>query len=140
MTNRLFSTLQNQRHDHIMLSHKGSAHPTPGVNITNFAAWPTATSNNFVSSLKPHERILMDAFVSSHHQSRKIPHDRDMFIAVIWMTAQERSVFCKFPLVLKIDLTFKTNSQGFPFLTVTGKSSDNEIFTVLRCFVPIKQS
>jgi hypothetical protein len=31
-TNRLFSTLQNQRHDHIMLSHKGSAHPTPGVN------------------------------------------------------------------------------------------------------------
>jgi hypothetical protein len=108
MTDRLFSTLQNQRHDHIVLSHKGSAHPTPGVNIN---------SDDFVSSLKPDERILMDAFVScSHCQSRKIPDDRDMFIAVVWMMAQERSLFRKFPFVLKIDLTFKTKSWGFPFL------------------------
>jgi hypothetical protein len=116
MTDHLFSTLEKERHDHIVLMHKGSADPHPGVNISNFVSSKTAVTDDFVVSLSSNDRILMDAFVSSHHQQRKIPDDREMCIADVWMTTQERSLFRKFPFVLKIDLTFKTNSRGFPFL------------------------
>ena len=82
----------------------------------------------------------MEAFVSKHRSSRGVANNRDMFLAVVWMTAAERSLFRKFPCVLKLDVTFKTNSRSIPFLTVTGKTSDNEIFTILRCFVPNEQA
>jgi hypothetical protein len=82
----------------------------------------------------------MDAFVSKHRKSRNVPDDKDLFLAVVWMTAAERSIFRKFPYVVKIDVTFKTNSRGIPFLSVTGKTSDNEIYTILRCYVPNEQA
>jgi hypothetical protein len=82
----------------------------------------------------------MDAFVANHRQSREIPDSQDMFLAVVWMTAAERSIFRKFPFDIKLDIAFKTNSRGFPLLTVTGKNSDNAFFTVMRCWVPNEQS
>jgi hypothetical protein len=82
----------------------------------------------------------MDHFVAEHRRSRKIPDDQDMFLAVVWMTASERSLFRKFPYVVKIDVTFGTNARGIPLLTVTGKTSDNQVFTVLRCWIPNEQA
>jgi hypothetical protein len=139
-TDRLFGTLKSERHDHIVLSHKGTSHPNPGVDILNCVQTPIATTQAFLSSLPPNDRVLMDAFVANHRQSREIPDSQDMFLAVVWMTAEERSLFRKFPFVIKLDVTFKTNSRGFPLLTVTGKNSDNEIFRVMHCWVPNEQS
>jgi hypothetical protein len=82
-TDRLFSTLKSERHDHIVLSHKGTAHPNPGVDILNCVESPLATTQAFLSSLPPNERVLMDAFVANHRQSREIPDSQDMFLAVV---------------------------------------------------------
>jgi hypothetical protein len=119
-------------HDHIILSHRGTAHPKPGVTISNFVPGSMPTTDDFLSSIPSNERVLMDAFVAEHCLSRKIPDEQDVFLAVVWMTSAERSVFCRFPFVIKIDITFATNCRGIPLLTITGKTSDNEVFTVLR--------
>jgi hypothetical protein len=139
-TDRLFITLKSKRHGHIVLSHKGMTHPNPSVDIPNCVESPLATTQAFLSSLPSNERVLMDAFVANHQQSREIPESQDMFLAIVWMTASERSIFRKFPFVIKLDITSKTNSRRFPLLTVTGKNSDNAIFTVMRCWVPNEQS
>jgi hypothetical protein len=139
-TDKLFAILQNERHDHIVLSSNGTSHANPGVQTSNFVASATlVTSEQPPSSLPASERVLMDAYVTKHRLSRQVADERDMFLAVVWMTAPERSLFRKFPYVVKLDVTFKTNSRGIPFLTFTGKTSDNEIYTILRCFVPNEQ-
>ena len=140
-TDKLFANLEKEGHDHTVLLSRGALHSNPGVQTSNFlASPPPATPDDFASSLPPHERVLMEAFVAKHRSSREVPVQRDMFLAVVWMTTAERSLFRKFPHVVKLDVTFKTNSRGIPFLTVTGKTSDNEIFTILRCFVPNEQA
>jgi hypothetical protein len=139
-TDRLFESLQRDRHDHIFLSHRGTANPNPGVEITNFVPGSSPTTSDFLLSIPSHERILMEAFVSEHRLSRNVPPTQDMFLAVVWMTAAERSLFRRFPFVIKIDITFATNSRGIPLLTVTGKTSDNQVFTVLRCWLPNEQA
>jgi hypothetical protein len=146
-TNRLFDSLQRDKIDHIVLSHRGTAHSNPGLDISNFAPTSTTTeqflssmtTEQFLSSMPSNEKVLLDAFVAGHRKSRKIPDNQDMFIAVAWMNASERSLFRKFPYVVKIDITFATNTRGFPLLTITGKTSDNQVFTIVRCWVPNEQ-
>jgi hypothetical protein len=54
----------------------------------------------------------MNACVTKHRLSRQVAKERDMFLAMVWMTAPERSLFRKFPHVVKLDVAFKTNSRG----------------------------
>ena len=138
---RLFATLEKEGHDHIVLSSKGTFHANPGVQTSNFvSSTEPVTPDRFGQTLPSNERVLMDAFVAKHRASREVAEEDDMFIAVVWMTAGERSLFRKFPYVLKLDVTFGVNSQAIPFLTMTGKTSDNDIFTILRCFIPNEQA
>jgi hypothetical protein len=48
----------------------------------------------------------------------------------------ERSLFEKFPNVVKIDTTFGTNNEGLPLVTLTGKTATNEIFVIARGNLP----
>jgi hypothetical protein len=139
-TDKLFDSLKAERHDHVVLSHKGTAHPNPGVQVSDFVASSGGPDEDFASTLPENERVQMNDFCTKHRISRKVPDDKDLFLAVIWMTLADRCIFRKFPYVVKIDITFKTNSRGIPFLSITGKTSDNEIFTILRCFVPNEQA
>jgi hypothetical protein len=140
-TERLFRTLEEKKIDHIVLSSRGTADLNPGVGTSNFvSSAQSPTVDDFVDRLPPGDKVLMDAYVTKHRKSMKVSDAGDMFLAVVWMTPAERSIFRKFPFVVKIDVTFKTNVRGIPFLTMTGKTSDNEIFTILRCFVPNEQA
>jgi hypothetical protein len=67
--------------------------------------------------LRASERVLMNACVTKHRSSGQVAKERNMFLAVVWMTATKRSLFRKFPHVAKLDVAFKTNSRGIPFLT-----------------------
>jgi hypothetical protein len=68
----------------------------------------------------------MDAFAVKHRKSRGFSNDGNMFLTVVWMTATEKSLFPKFLHVVKIGITFKTDTRGFPFPAMTGKTRDNE--------------
>jgi hypothetical protein len=139
-TDKLFTMLTKERHDHIVLSSNGTSHARPGVQTSNFVASSTlGTAEQFPCSLPASERVFMNAYVTKHRSSQQVAKERDMFLAVVWMTATERSLFRKFQHAVKLDATLKTNSRGIPFLTFTGKTSDNEIYTILRCFVPNEQ-
>jgi hypothetical protein len=132
--------LTKERHEHTVLSSNGTLHAKPGVQTSNFVASSTlGTAEQFPSSLPASERVLMNACVTKQRSSQQVAKERDMFLVVVWMTATERSLFRKFPCVVKLDVAFKTNSRGIPFLTFTGKTSDNEIYTILKCFVPNEQ-
>jgi hypothetical protein len=96
---KLFAVLQKGRHDHMVLSSNGTLHAKPGVQNSNFVASSTlVTPKQFPSSLPARERVLMDACVTKHRLSRQVADERDMFLALVWMTAPERtSLFRKFP-------------------------------------------
>jgi hypothetical protein len=137
-TDHLFYTLlqEDERHNHVVLSHKGMG--TRQARSRNFkrCCFPHCYSRglHFLSHQMKESyewRPLWPPIAIQGTRSQKIV----MCIAIIWMTAAERSMFHKFPsMLVKIDLTFKTNLPGFFF----GKTSDSDIFTVLRCLALAK--
>jgi hypothetical protein len=59
-----------------------------------------------------------------------------LLLGVIWVSADERSLFEKFPNVVKIDTTFGTNNQGLPLVVISGLTANNEVFTIARGNLP----
>jgi hypothetical protein len=134
---RLLSELQMDKHDHIVLIHKAETNTLVGqqqigADLTDdfqfTAFWPEK------------ERERMNTFISSQRLTRKIPEKQDMFLAVVWMTKGERELFRKYPFVLKMDTTFGTNDRSLPLMTVTGKTANGNVFTIVRAYIPNEQA
>jgi hypothetical protein len=63
--------------------------------------------------------------------------DQDpLLLGVLWVTADKRSLFEKFPNVVKIDTTFETNDKGLPLVALVRKTSNNQVFTMARGNLP----
>ena len=114
-TDKLFSNLKKEGHDQIVLSSKkGSLHANPGVQTSNFLCLSVlVTPDQFASSLPFHRQVLIDAYLLRSIVLIEVGHLQggdDMFLAIVWMTAAIRRLFCKFPYVLKLEVTFGVNS------------------------------
>ena len=53
-----------------------------------------------------------------------------------WARDEDLRVLRKFPEVLKMDCTFKTNREGRPLFNIVCKDSNNKLTTVFRCLLP----
>ena len=49
---------------------------------------------------------------------------------------EDLRVLRKFPEVIKLDSTFKTNREDRPLFNMVCKDSNNRLYTVLRCLLP----
>jgi hypothetical protein len=63
-----------------------------------------------------------------------------LFVAVLWVTKEERELFRKSPSVVKIDTTFGTNDRSMPLLSITGLKSNGQTFTIAHTYLPNEQS
>lgn len=59
-----------------------------------------------------------------------------VMLGAVWMRHEDYCLFRRFPEVLVIDATHKTNNEGRPLLLVCGKDSDGNAFVILRIFMP----
>ena len=127
-----------------MLSSKRTLHANPGGQSSHFlTSLLSVTLDHFALSLPTHKQVIVDACVAKHcSSSRDVAEEEgDMLLVadVVWMTASKGSLFHKFPYFLKLDVTCGVKSRGILFLTMNGKTSENESFKILRCFVPNEQ-
>ena len=59
-----------------------------------------------------------------------------ILLTVGWARNQDIAVLRKFPEVLQMDTTFKTNKEGRPLFNIVCKDSNNKLTTVFRCLLP----
>ena len=57
-------------------------------------------------------------------------------IAIACVISCERDYFSRFPEVLFVDSTAKTNNERRPLLIVAGKDANDKMFTILGAFIP----
>jgi hypothetical protein len=78
----------------------------------------------------------MTEFAESHRHEYDLATDEDLFLAVAWVIPEEKRLFHLFTDVIHIDGTMKTNNEGRPLVTITGRDSRGNQFTILRAFLP----
>ncbi len=59
-----------------------------------------------------------------------------VMVGASWMDQAAYRLFLRFPEVLFIDSTHKTNNEGRPLLQICAKDSDAKAFTILRVLMP----
>ena len=62
-----------------------------------------------------------------------------ILLTVGWARNEDIAILRKFPEVLQMDTTFKTNKEGRPLFNIVCKVSNNKLTTVFRCLLPSKK-
>lgn len=78
----------------------------------------------------------MQSFAKSHRQHLGVEDTQDLMIGCAWTIPAEKRLFKMFSEVLHIDCTADTNQEDRPFLTITGRDSNGNMFTILRAYLP----
>ena len=60
----------------------------------------------------------------------------NVILAVGWSRDEDLCSLYKYPEVLKMDCTFKTNCEGRPLFSIVARDSNHKLFTVFRCLLP----
>ena len=60
----------------------------------------------------------------------------EILLAIAWCSDESRRKFDMYPEIIGADDTEETNSEERPLFTLCGKDGNNQIFTILNCFMP----
>lgn len=66
----------------------------------------------------------------------KINDDQDVLLAISWETQPELHLLSKFPNLIVLDVTEKTNREKRGLFVATGIDGNNKIFPALHSFMP----
>ena len=102
----------------------GSA--TPALEVTERVPNVTATYEQLLEQGQERERRL---------ESYRLSKLRVM-VGAAWMRREDLLKFLRFPEVLFIDATHKSNNEGRPLLLICGRDSNGKVFVVLRILMP----
>ena len=78
----------------------------------------------------------MQSFAKTHREQLQVEDTQDLMIGCAWTIPAEKRLFKMFSEVLHIDCTADTNQEDRPFLTITGRDSNGNMFTILRAYLP----
>ena len=125
-----------------------SSPKTPLLTIKKTRKSANATTNNTILAnilqnnehdqrhVLPHldstqQQILKQLFVRNK-DTQKV----NVILAVGWSRDEDLCSLYKYPEVLKMDCTFKTNREGRPLFSIVARDSNHKLFTVFRCLLP----
>ena len=78
----------------------------------------------------------MQLFAKDHRESLVLVDDKqDLMMGCVWKAPPEQRLFRMFSDVLHIDCTADTNIESHPLLSVTGRDSNDHMFSVIRVFL-----
>jgi hypothetical protein len=89
-----------------------------------------------ITDLTQKEGMEMEEYAATHRGALGLHDNQELLLAVAWVLPAERRQFQCFPNVIHIDTTSDTNKEQRPLLTVTGRDSEGNQFTILRAFIP----
>jgi hypothetical protein len=68
--------------------------------------------------------------------SMTISDNEDVLLAVSWVSTSELDILSKFPSIIVLDVTEKTNREKRGLFVATGIDGNNKIFPALHSFMP----
>jgi hypothetical protein len=102
---------------------------------TTAVAFSCPASTNVV--LPDRDQVCdMQSFAKNHREQLGVEDTQDLMIGCAWTIPSEKRLFKMFSEVLHIDCTADTNQEDRPFLTITGRDSNGNMFTVIRAYLP----
>ena len=81
-------------------------------------------------------KLLKDIIVKESDGLLNQNGEIKVLLACGWARNDDIAVLRKFPEVLHMDTTFKTNKEGRPLFNIVVKDSNNQLRTVFRCILP----
>ena len=91
----------------------------------------------FAPTLDSAERqLLKDIMVREKNQMFDKNGDLKVLLACGWARNDDLAVLRRFPEVLNMDSTFKTNREDRPLFNIVVKDANNKLRTVFRCILP----
>ena len=105
-------------------------------NNVTLATFDNSTNHEEERHELPHldstqQQILKQLFVRN-----RITNEVKIVLAVGWSRDEDLNNLYKFPEVLKMDCTFKTNREGRPLFSIVGRDSNHKLYTIFRCLLP----
>jgi hypothetical protein len=77
-----------------------------------------------------------DTSIDLIRSSMKIEDSEDVLLAVSWVSKSEIDLLTRFPSVIVVDVTEKTNREKRGLFVATGIDGNNKIFPTLHSFMP----
>ncbi|CAJ1963934.1 unnamed protein product [Cylindrotheca closterium] len=96
-----------------------------------------------LKSVAPMEQLTTQSEIRLHLNSKCpwVNSNRSrVLIGASWMVEEDKRQFLRYPEVLFMDATHKTNNEGRPLLLICGRDSDGKAFVILRVFMPNETS
>ena len=115
---------------------KRTIHVTNNINI-EMTGYVRVYPEQHNQTVTPHvdsflKQTLSDIIVRNKDDGNEVR----VLLTVGWARNEDLAVLRKFPEVLKMDTTFKTNKEGRPLFNIVCKDSNNKLCTVFRCLLP----
>jgi len=129
-TESMIAYLKKKGYDHMLLLDDGKGGKLQNQVEKNLGL--TSTPNNF----EPEDQNDAMYFLDSHRKKYKVEPGTQMMIAIAWVLKSEKRLTNLFPEIFMVDTVGDTNNEKRPLLTITGKDSNGQMFTVLRAFLP----
>ena len=115
-----------------------------GLGVNNVGV---VTENNhhtgipsFVHLLPEREQKEVLQFCLENRDILELEHYQQLMLAVAWISKEELRLMYLYPEVLFMDVTSDTNKEKRPLFTVTGRTAQGKMFTILRAFMPNEKS
>lgn len=94
-----------------------------GINIRNPKGRPRKFDGDVLS-------------IDTVRKAMSIHEDKDVLLAIAWMTGEEKELITRFPEVISADVTERTNLEKRPLYLFCGLDGNRKIFPALHCFMP----
>lgn len=135
-SDKVIEHLKKKKCDYICLFNQERRFPNDPVLVSDNYLSESTIVESATLILPLHEETDALKYVSDHRISQKLNSTQNLFMAIAWVTPQEKKYFPMFPEVIFIDCVEDTNNEKRPLLTITGRDAHGEMFNVLRAFLP----
>ena len=105
------------------------------------------TSNDFQEETTDIGLESNEALTDASNASREINQDlqidvssKRVLLGAAWIDMEAYRLFLRFPEILFVDSTHKTNNEGRPLLLMCGRDQNGKAFVVCRIFMPNETS
>ena len=138
-TSSVFNTVTENSPAELLLQHFDKM-IEQGLGV-NYVALVHSVQDSF-KICQPHGRPSKSVDADYYPSIMEIRHamqihdNQDVLLAFAWTTDVEISMLLKFPELLTMDVTEKTNKEKRGLFMVVGQDGNGSIFTAMHCFMP----
>lgn len=139
-SDKLISFLQEKNYNYVILTDKIDPDTNEHVlESHNFDSKRFEVKTTIFKNTCDREKSAALEHAKNLRKEYNMEDTQQLLLAVAWVVPSEERLFSLYPRLIGMDTFKKSNKEKRPLFTVTGKTSESYMFTIMRVFMPNEQ-